>query len=148
MLSTASTVWGQNCLGLENQEILNVAKKVDFEKLNYVRIKGGVVSCAPGFKFVQLRDTETFILVPTEYQGRVIDFKALLPKSFGGKYVLNPTRLTSKIACVGGTGKPCEHSRIAKTQVGCQQCTGVKWTGAAIASDKAIIIPAYSERRS
>ncbi len=124
-----------------------MAKKVDFDKLNYVRIKGGLVTCAPGFKFVQLRDTEIYILVPTEYQGRVIDFKALLPKNFPGKFFLNPTRLTAKIACIGGNGKPCLHMRVAKTQVGCNDCVGVKWMGATIASERAIIIPPYSERR-
>ena len=145
MVSIVGVLSAQNCAGLLNVEILNIAKQMDLQKLEHVIIKRNSIVAKPGFKFVQLRDTETFILVPEQYQVRFIDFQELLSNSIVGTFALDGSKMTGKITCVSGFGysSDCKHQRISKIEIGCPACSAVKWISASSFSDKSIIIPPY-----
>lgn len=135
----------QNCAGLHNMDILNIAKQMDTDQLEHVVLKTNTIAAKPGFKFVQLRDTEIFILVPEEYQVRFIDFQELLSNTIGIDFVLDGSKMTGKITCLPrsiGIGE-CKHQRISKTEIGCPACMAVKWISASALSNKSIIIPPY-----
>ncbi len=135
----------QNCLGLKNIDILNIAKQIDPQTIGNVTVRGNKITSASGFKFVQLRDTETFILVPEDYQDRFIDFQELLSENAKGKYVLDINKLTARLICQSGIEpkRKCKHERISRTEVGCAHCPSSKWLSASVLSDVAIIIPNY-----
>jgi hypothetical protein len=138
----------QNCLGLKNIDILNIAKQIDPLTIANVTVRGNKITSASGFKFVQLRDTETFILVPEDYQGRFIDFQELAASADQSRFVLDSDRLTAKLICQSGNEpkRKCKQERISRTEVGCAHCPAVKWLSASVLSDVAIIIPPYRQK--
>lgn len=145
MIIFSQVTSAQNCLGLKNIDILNIARQIDPQTITNVTVRGSKITSASGFKFVQLRDTETFILVPEDYQGRFIDFQELAVSVNQGRFVLDSDRLTAKLICQSGIEpkRKCKHERISKTEVGCTHCPAVKWFSASVLSDASIIIPPY-----
>ena len=135
----------QNCVGLHNMEILNIARQLDINRLEHISFKSNSIVAESGFKFVQLRNTETFVLVPEEYQVRFIDFRELLSNTGRSSFKLDGSKMTGKITCVAISGEKgdCKHQRISKTEIGCTACTEVKWISASSLTDKSIIIPPY-----
>lgn len=138
---------GQNCLGFKGLDILNIARQIDPSAIPMVTITDHVLVAKSGFKFVQLRDTETFVLVPDDYQGRFVDFEEMLPKNAKGKYALDVSKLTARLICqAGSTSRPCRHLRISRSEVGCQSCAGARWVSASLLAETAVLIPVYRPR--
>jgi hypothetical protein len=125
--------------------MLNIARQLDLSTLENVSIKQNSISAHKGFKFVQLRNTETYVMVPEAYQGRIIDFRGLAADSSRSTFVLDPSRLTAKIICTlrSGGKEVCEHQRISRSEVGCLASDAVQWVSAPALSEKFIIIPPY-----
>lgn len=145
MIIFSQVTSAQNCLGLKNIDILNIARQIDPQTIANVTVRGSKITSASGFKFVQLRDTETFVLVPEGYQGRFIDFQELTVSPDQSRFVLDSDRLTAKLICQSSIEpkRKCKHERISRTEVGCAHCPAVKWLSASVLSDVAIIIPPY-----
>lgn len=139
---------GQNCLGLKGLDILNIARQIDPSAIPMVTIRDHVLVAKSGFKFVQLRDTETFVLVPDDYQGRFVDFEEMLPKNAKGKYALDVSKLTARLICqgAGSTSRHCRHQRISRSEVGCQSCAGARWVSASLLAETTVLIPVYRPR--
>ncbi|MBK8504858.1 MAG: hypothetical protein IPL46_23190 [Saprospiraceae bacterium] len=139
---------GQNCVGLQNLDVLNIARQIDPRTLANVSIKQNSISAHRGFKFVQLRDTETYIMVPEEYQDRFIDFRALAINAAQSTFVLDVTKLTAKIICTARSGgqNVCKHQRISRSEVGCLASAAVQWVSAPALAQKFIIIPHYVKK--
>ncbi|NND34926.1 MAG: hypothetical protein HKN76_20235 [Saprospiraceae bacterium] len=140
--------FSQNAAGLQNLDILNIAKHIDATQIKFVKLVKGQLVANSEFKFVQLRDTETFILVPSDFQGRVVDLAAFLPQKSRSKVVLDTGEMTAKLICQFGAGlhQHCKHIRLAKNIIGCRNCQGVKWVSASVLSEIGIIIPPYKFR--
>ena len=137
----------QNCLGMQNQDILNIAKQFKPDQLKNVIVEKNRIIARPEFKFVQLRNTETFILVPDEFQDRVIDFSLLLPENSQLRYVLDLNQLTARLECQNRNQKlNCQQERIGKNSVGCRNCLDAEWLTASPLSKNAILIPPYKKR--
>ena len=140
--------FAQNSLGIQNLDILNIAKQIDPAKLRFVEVDQGKLIANPGFKFVQLRDTETFILVPDSFRDRVVDMSSFLAQNSRDKIVLDTRKLTAKLICQSSPGlrTHCRHIRLAKNIVSCKNCRNMKWISASVLSDIGIIIPPYKSR--
>ena len=139
-LVSISCISAQNCLGIKNLDALNVAKQVDLDQIAFVSFSKNKIIAKPLFKFVQLRDTETFILVPDAYQDRVIDIHDLFSQNSRLPYVIDVNGLTARLICEHSGNKkgPCLQRRIAKNEVGCRECQDVRWVSASSLSEKAI----------
>lgn len=147
LLYSSGFVIAQNCLGTKNLDVLNIAKQFNPERLINVLIDNDRITAAPDFKFVQLRNTETFILVPEGYQDRVIDFNMLLPGNSRLPWVLDLNQLTARLICRDRSGsQTCRQERLSKNSVGCKNCGNLEWITAPALSEKAILIPVYKKR--
>lgn len=138
---------GQNCIGLKNTDILNISKEPDLTEIDHVVFRNNRIVAESNFKFVQLRNTETYILVPEDYQDRIIDFNLLLARNSNLPYVLDLKRMTARVSCRAMNGNvTCKQLRIKRNEVGCLSCPELKWTPASFMDEKFILIPAYQER--
>ncbi|MCB0688757.1 MAG: hypothetical protein KDC53_19600 [Saprospiraceae bacterium] len=137
----------QNCLGIKNMDVLNIAKNLDLTQLSYVTLDQKKLIASPEFKFVQLRDTDTFILVPDGFQGRVIDFKLLLAEDTSIDYVLDLRKMTVRIVPIlGNSRQTCNYKRLSKAEISSLDCPDSKWTVVPPSIENAIIVPPYRRK--
>jgi hypothetical protein len=143
-----TNVKSQNCAGIQDLDILNIAKQVDVVKIKNISITPGKIKADTGFKFVQLRDTETYVLVPDDFQGRILSLAAFLPTRSKSSIILDKDKMAAKLVCQvnSNTDQHCRHLRISKQVLGCTNCPDAKWTSASVLSDVGVIIPPYRHR--
>ena len=137
----------QNSIGLKNTDILNISKEPNLSEIDHVDFRDNRIVAQPNFKFVQLRNTETYILVPEDFQDRIIDFNILLDSNSKLPYVLDLKRMTARISCQPLNSKvPCKQLRKNRNEISCTSCAELKWISASSMDEKFILIPAYRKR--
>lgn len=142
-ISTSSSA--QNAVGIKNLEILNIAQSIDWKKMNVVEIHGNMLRALEGFKWVQINNRDTYILLPDEYQESVVDFRLLLPGPGRNFKTLNPKGFSYRIFCSGNSladNGICSIKRRSRTELQCE-CPAGQWKIAPYTSRDAIIIPAF-----
>ncbi len=134
---------GQNCSRVKNLDQMLVAKKVDLKRVHHVEFNGSKIVAQKNFKFVQVRDSYTFILLPQHFRASTVDFTALQKHSSQRDWHLDAGTPVVQVQCKG-QGSDCQHFRCAKTCVSCGgTCAGQGWTVTTLPSDRVVIIPRY-----
>ncbi len=137
-----SPLIAQNCKALKHYESLTIAKYADLTKLSHVSIEQGNLIAASGFKFVQERDSHTFVLLPDEFSAGMIDFRMLMQERRNGGRVLNATVPVVQLSCTGG--EECQHQRCARNCVSCAgTCINSRWRAISMPTERVVIIPTF-----
>ena len=138
----------QNCSELRNQSHMIVSKDPDLAKINHVVLNGNSIHANTGFKFVQVRDSHTFVLLPDDFRGPVVDLKALLRPSKQTAMVIDGTVPMVQLQC-DASGADCQHFRCGKQCVSCGgECADAKWTVRTLPDERLIVIPSFKNRFS
>ena len=139
---TLSPLFSQNCKALKHYESLTIAKRADLTKLAHVSIQRGNLIAASGFKFVQVRDSHTFVLLPDEISAGIIDFKKLMQETGNGGRMLDAKVPVVQLSCTGG--EECQHQRCARNCVSCAgTCINSRWRAISMPSERVVIIPTF-----
>lgn len=138
----------QRSLDIINLDILSISKDLPAKKITGVRLssKGGEsrISAEEDFKFVQVRNTGTYILVPAVYSAKTVDIRALISGQGTGGYLLDAKAFAYRmISADTKTGKPLDLIRCGKGCLKTASLVPSRWKAARLVHDEAIIIPRY-----
>ncbi|MBX2817930.1 MAG: hypothetical protein KTR24_18125 [Saprospiraceae bacterium] len=148
ILAVSCHLHAQRSLDVVHFEDLVVQRSLDFEDLNYVkesRREGELKLLAHrDFKFVQIRNTATYVLVPASYSARSIDIKALTRGVPGIAYRIDPKGSTYRICGMSKLSKDkTKPRRCGKTCLHFGKAAGTVWQSAGLLQDEAILVPPY-----
>ncbi len=150
LLCTVAFCYGeiqaQNCSALKNLERMTVAKKPDLNKLGHISIEGSSIYTTEHYKFVQVRNSHTFICLPKDFRGPVVDFKALLRPNDQTSMVLDGNIPLVHLRC-HSRNDDCQHYRCGKQCVSCGGgCANARWISSTLPGSRLVIIPTFKSR--
>ncbi len=130
----ATSLWAQNAVEMRQYELLKVSRSVAIESNSMVRVQGGRLQAVPGFKFVQIREHQVFVLVPEDHNQLIVDFHSLMQLQ-----KINGNEPALRLYC----GRGCQIRRVSRSSVECLSSCSDRWQHAPVSSSAAVIIPAY-----